>query len=324
MQQANTWQFIFDNIENGIPVMLLYVLESHGSSPGRQGFFMAVTKNFEMEGSIGGGIMEHKFVEMARKRLDEEHPVEKKGVYKQVHDKEAVRNQSGMICSGEQTILLLPLYQKDLPSIHELLLSLRKNENGTFILSPAGLAFENTPPATNFQYLFTSEADWIYREKTGYRNRISIIGGGHCSLALSALMRKLGFYVTVYEDRQELKTFLQNKDAHARHIVKSYSELKELVQPAANHFVVIMTFGYRTDDIAIRSLEGKEFSYIGVLGSSTKISKMIEAYRQEGMNENWLQQLYAPIGIQIRSQTPEEIAVSIAAQIIQVKNKEAP
>ena len=60
MQQVNTWQFIYDNIEKGIPVMLLYVLESHGSSPGRQGFFMAVTKKSEMEGSIGGGIMEHR------------------------------------------------------------------------------------------------------------------------------------------------------------------------------------------------------------------------------------------------------------------------
>ena len=304
--------------------MLLYVLESHGSSPGRQGFFMAVTKKSEMEGSIGGGIMEHKFVEMAKKRLEEEQPVEKKGVYKQVHDKEAARNQSGMICSGEQTILLLSLYHKDLPVIRDLLLSLKKNDNGTLILSPTGIAFENKSPTTDFQFEFTSESNWQYREKTGYRNHVSIIGGGHCSLALSALMRKLGFYVTVYEDRPDLKTLMQNSDAHARHIVKNYSELKELVQPAPNHYVVIMTFGYRTDDIAIRSLEGKEFPYIGVLGSSTKISKLIEAYMQEGMNGNWLQQLHAPIGIQIRSQTPEEIAVSIAAQIIQVKNIDSP
>ena len=49
--------------------MLLYVLESKGSSPGRQGFFMAVNSNGEMEGSIGGGIMEHKFVEMAKEKL---------------------------------------------------------------------------------------------------------------------------------------------------------------------------------------------------------------------------------------------------------------
>ena len=56
-------------MQENIPVMLLYVLESTGSSPGRQGFFMAVNANNEMEGSIGGGIMEHKFVEMAKEKL---------------------------------------------------------------------------------------------------------------------------------------------------------------------------------------------------------------------------------------------------------------
>src|SRR5688572_32457844 len=104
MQQANTWQFIFDNIENGIPVMLLYVLESHGSSPGRQGFFMAVNANKEMEGSIGGGIMEHKFVEMAKEKLQA--ASDKPQVKKQIHDKAAAKDQSGMICSGEQTIFI--------------------------------------------------------------------------------------------------------------------------------------------------------------------------------------------------------------------------
>ncbi|HQZ51618.1 MAG TPA: XdhC family protein, partial [Chitinophagaceae bacterium] len=58
------WDFINKNLQQSIAVMLLYVLESKGSSPGRQGFFMAVNANGEMEGSVGGGIMEHKFVEM--------------------------------------------------------------------------------------------------------------------------------------------------------------------------------------------------------------------------------------------------------------------
>lgn len=303
--------------------MLLYVLESRGSSPGRQGFLMAVNKNAEMEGSIGGGIMEHKFVEMAKKRLEEDQPIDKKGIYKQVHDKEAVRNQSGMICSGEQTIFLYSPDLQDKHSIQALLSSLKNNENGTLILSPSGLKFEQSLPETDFQFHFTSESDWLYLEKTGHLYRISIIGGGHCSLALSTLMKQLGFFVAVYEDRHDLKTFLQNDNAHARHVVNDYSEIGALVQPSKNHYVVIMTFGYRTDDIVIRSLEGKNFPYIGVLGSSTKIGKMINAYRQQGMNETWLKQLYAPIGIQIKSQTPEEIAVSIAAQIIQVKNKDA-
>ena len=65
-KQLAIWNLISKSLKEKIPVMLLYVVESHGSSPGRQGFFMAVTAEGTMEGSVGGGIMEHKFVEMAK------------------------------------------------------------------------------------------------------------------------------------------------------------------------------------------------------------------------------------------------------------------
>src|SRR5678809_430476 len=89
------WRQISKCLAENIPVMLLYVLESKGSSPGRQGFFMAVNAKGEMEGSIGGGMMEHKFVEMAKEKLGAQNS--QYGVRKQVHDKTAVKDQSGMI-----------------------------------------------------------------------------------------------------------------------------------------------------------------------------------------------------------------------------------
>ena len=98
------WDFINKNLQQSIAVMLLYVLESKGSSPGRQGFFIAVNANGEMEGSVGGGIMEHKFVEMAKERL--RLGKLESGVKKQIHDKSAAINQSRMNCYGEQKILL--------------------------------------------------------------------------------------------------------------------------------------------------------------------------------------------------------------------------
>ena len=104
------WRLIINSLKQNTPVMLLYVLESKGSSPGRQGFFMAVNANGEMEGSIGGGIMEHKFVEMAKEKLKAAgNELRDAGIRKQLHDKSAAKNQSGMICSGEQTILLYPV-----------------------------------------------------------------------------------------------------------------------------------------------------------------------------------------------------------------------
>jgi xanthine dehydrogenase accessory factor len=83
--------------------------------------------------------------------------------------------------------------------------------------------------------------------------------------------------------------------------------------------MVVMSFGYRSDDIAVRALLGKRFNYFGILGSKNKIEKMFAEYSAEGL-ANELKNIHAPVGIPIASQTPEEIAVSIAAEIIRVKN----
>ena len=101
------------------------------------------------------------------------------------------------------------------------------------------------------------------------------------------------------------------------------ADLKELIPSGEDHYVVIMTMGYRTDDIAIRSLFEKNFRYIGVLGSQSKMEKMMNEYKSEDAGKELLQRIHAPAGLGIKSQTPEEIAVSIAAEIIAVKNQYA-
>ncbi|MEO6000753.1 MAG: XdhC family protein, partial [Chitinophagaceae bacterium] len=94
MKNLATWKLISKSLIQEIPVMLLYVVESSGSSPGRQGFSMTVNLAGEMNGSLGGGIMEHKFVEMAKARLAEL-PAEI-SIHKQIHNKTAAAHQSGM------------------------------------------------------------------------------------------------------------------------------------------------------------------------------------------------------------------------------------
>ena len=318
MKDIKKWKLIYNSLSDNMPVMLLYVLESKGSSPGRQGFFMAVNVNGEMEGSIGGGIMEHKFVEMAKEKLRVGSL--ELGLKKQIHDKSAANNQSGMICSGEQTILLYPVEKKDLNTVQNIIQSLEENKNGTLILSPDGILFSDAIPEKDFEFTFQAEDEWLYKEKTGYKNKLFIIGGGHCSLALSRLMRTMDFYVKVYDDRENLKTILENEVANERHFVKDYSVLTDKIPSGSNHYVVIMTFGYRTDDIALKALLNKEFKYIGVLGSKKKMEKLFEDNRKEGIDESLLQRIHTPIGLDIKSQTPEEIAVSIAAEIIKIKN----
>lgn len=316
----NTWQFIYDKVNAQIIVILLYVLHSEGSSPGRQGFKMVIAADGSFFGSIGGGIMEHKFVELAKTILNENEGAA--GLYRQVHDKEAGKNKSGMICSGEQTIFLYPVQVKDIDYIHSLITSIRENKNGLLQLTPSGILFLNETPDANFYFKQHSETDFILIEKTGYKNVLHIIGGGHCSLAFSKLMHSMDFYIKVYDERKELNTMEQNEFAHEKIILSSYADLKDFIKDGDNVYVAIMTFGYRTDFTALEALLNKHFKYIGLLGSKKKIEKLFADYKERNLDPSWLQQVYSPIGVNIKSQTPEEIAISIAAEIISVKNKD--
>ena len=319
-KQLQAWKLISQSLLQNIPVMLMYVLQSAGSSPGRRGFFMAVNANGEMEGSIGGGIMEHKFVEMAKEKLKA--AVHELSLRKQVHDKRVAKDQSGMICSGEQMILLYTIDESDQPYIDHIISSLEQNKTGLLSLSPGGLKFSNdVMPSENFVFSYISEENWLYEEKVGYKNNLHIVGGGHCSLALAKIMSMMDFYIHLYDDRPALNTFHQNDHVHEKTVVDDYNKLRDLIPSGDNEYVVVMTFGYRTDDIVIRALLNKQFKYIGVLGSMSKMNKMFSDYKIEGIGDEQLKKIYSPIGLPINSQTPEEIAISIAAEIIQVKNE---
>jgi xanthine dehydrogenase accessory factor len=319
-KQLQVWNFILQNLRQDIPVILLYVVDSIGSSPGRRGFFMAVNARHIMKGSIGGGIMEHKFVEMAKELLRQSSTQHNDGIVKrQVHDKAASKDQSGMICSGEQTIVLYAVQNTDLDAIQKINDCLHKYEKGTLKLLPGKILFENKIPGERYRFE-KNDTGWQYEEVIGISDNIHIVGGGHCALALSKIMRIMGFYVRVYDDRPMLNTMLQNESAHEKILVAHYDELKEIIKSDEHAYAVIMTLGYRSDDIALRALIEKKFKYLGVLGSNRKIEKMFSEYRAEGWSEAILASLHAPVGLNIKSESPEEIAISIAAEIIKVKN----
>ncbi len=313
------WIYIHDKMNASVEVILLYVFQSEGSSPGRQGFTMAVGADNSFCGSIGGGIMEHKFVEMAKARLASGDVVSE--VYKQVHDKIKAQNQSGMICSGEQSIFFYQLRPSDKAAITQLAASLQQFKNGTLTISNDGIAFNDAVPLKNYNCVQKNPDDFVMVEKSGFKNQLHIIGGGHCALALSQIMSMQDFYIRLYETREGLSTVVANNFVHERIILDDYSELAAQVPEGDNIYVPVMTFGYRTDDIAFRAIMHKKVKYIGILGSLKKIEKLFDSYRQEKMEEHLLKVIHTPIGLPIKSETPAEIAISIAAEIIAVKNK---
>jgi len=316
MRDLKLWKFILQNLEQEKHVMLMCVVESSGSSPGRRGFKMAVTSK-DMCGSIGGGIMEHKFVEMAKERLAVgDLPLLKR----QFHRKSEAHSQSGMICSGEQTVLMISLNRNSIQEIVKVISTLEENKNGRLRISGPELSFIQGNDSGEIHFSMKDEMHFEYEETIGYRQHLYIIGGGHCALALSRLMHSLDFYIHLFEVRQELNTVLENNFAHEKKIVGNYSELKNQIPEGENNYVAVMTFGYRTDDTAVRALVGKKFRFLGVLGSNSKMEQLFSEWRADKLPSDWLDKIYSPIGLQIKSETPEEIAVSIAGQVIQIKN----
>ncbi len=315
------WQFIQSHLSSNRPVMLLYVLQSEGSSPGRRGFNMAVAADGSFSGTIGGGIMEYKLVEKAKALLA--NGTSETSLMWQHHDKKS-SDQSGMICSGSQLIAFTPLTPTQLSIIKAIADSERDGTKQVIQLSPAGISvlYESNDHALPF-FQFESETKWRYLELVNNQPVIHIIGGGHVGLALSEMMHFLGFYVIIYDDRADLTTLNDNSFANEKRLV-NYSTISELFTHHPNDYVAIMTVGYRTDKLVLKQLLDKEFFYLGLMGSQNKVKTLFAELEAEGYNPASLNNVFTPIGINIYSKTTREIAVSIAAEIIREKNKDLP
>jgi len=308
--------------------MLLTVAESSGSSPGRAGYKMAVASDGELCGSIGGGVMEVKLVDQARMILSEPGAIATgfpdAVLIEQVHQKNA-QNSSGMICSGRQTVILKQLTSADAATVNSIIEILSEPRPASFQIS--NLKFEITENELDRPRHFfskTSETEFVYQEKLGTVNNLYIIGGGHCSLALSELAARLDFRVHIFDDRPELNTIEKNESAHVKTIIDSYENIGEYIAGGPDSFVVVMTLGYVFDRVVISRLIERDFKYFGVLGSRAKMRTLIKELLADGIDEKLLKKMRTPIGLSINSRTPEEIAVSIAAEIISVKKKAEP
>lgn len=309
------WKKTQEHLSKGNNVMLLLVIDSQGSSPGRTGFKMIVAESGEMHGSIGGGIMEHKLVELCLNDL-------LKGpfspmIMRQVHQPDIGKDRSGMICSGEQTIAFYALSNEHAALVSELI----KNEHcGIITANEHGISLEPNGSLANRYFLeISGTKKWNFKEDLRFVTELHIVGGGHVGLALSKFAFELGLKVIVYDDREGLNTIKRNQFAECI-AVSDYSRILEFMTVGSNSYVVLMSFGFRTDKIILDQLLDLDVPYLGMMGSAEKVDTMFKEMTSEGLEREKLDMVFAPIGVQISSKTPEEIAISILAEIIQKKN----
>ncbi|MBN2639315.1 MAG: XdhC family protein [Bacteroidales bacterium] len=313
------FSFIHNKLKEEQQIMLMIVMGWHGSSPGKTGFKLAVSTDGQLTGSIGGGAMEHRLVEKAKKELKQEQHLKPYLLF-QNHEPDAEENRSGLICSGNQTILHYPLNTDYIPVIEQLLDSIENEQKGVFAISPEELVFEEGKQLKQqVQTEIISEKDWKYQEQMGMPDSVYIFGGGHVGLAVSKLFKMLDFKVHVFDNRHNLNTFEENHFAHEKQIIH-YPDAGKYVPDGFNVYVIVVTFAHKSDEQILKEMLYKNIRYLGMMGSEKKISTIYENLKKEGVNPDLFLKVQAPIGIPISSETPEEIAVSIAAQIIRKKN----
>ncbi len=145
-----------------------------------------------------------------------------------------------------------------------------------------------------------------------------IFGGGHIALALAKMGKLVGFNITVIDDRAEFAHAERFPEANvilAEDFTKSFPRVKI----DKSSYIVIVTHGHRHDEVVLEWAVGTPARYIGMIGSKTKNETIFTHLRARGIPQKQLDRAHAPIGLEIEAQTPEEIAVSILAEVIKVR-----
>ena len=189
----------------------------------------------------------------------------------------------------------------------------------------------------------------VYLEKIGNDPELFIFGGGHVGRALAKVAAFIGFRVTVWDDRADCITeelfpkarrlccpleqlFSEGRVSSPHDTASGDSAVPEetalasqsVLQFHENVFCVAVTRGHRCDADVLRYLYGKKLAYIGMIGSFEKNAAVVKLLADEGFSKEYLDSIYKPIGLPIRAETPEEIAVSIAAELIAVRHHGNP
>lgn len=316
MNEISLWNFILKRINSGKKIILMIVAESSNSSPGKQGFKMAVTEDAEMIGTIGGGIMEKDMVDYS---LDLLSGKADRLIKKLHHSDKTNFEKSGLICGGFQTIIFSVIDNSLVQTIESILSSISQKQNGKLSVTPSKIEYHQTENILPITFHYISDIDWQYTENLGLSLIAYIAGGGHVGLAVSRVMKSLGFYVNVFDHREDVYTVEQNKFADEIIICK-YEEIGDKIIESERSYIIIVTPMHAGDKDTLKSVINKNVKYIGMMGSKRKIKSVFDALTSEGVESEPLKKVHTPIGIEIEAETPEEIAISIAAEIIKVKN----
>jgi xanthine dehydrogenase accessory factor len=162
----------------------------------------------------------------------------------------------------------------------------------------------------------------VYIEALHLSHRLYIIGAGHCGKALGHFAKLCGFHVRLIDNRREIIESDLSEFCHEA-VLHDYTDVSEVIRFSSASYVVIMTHGHLHDKEVLEQCLSKPLFYLGMIGSKSKVAQTFANLKEKGFTDDQIAQCHAPIGLKISSQTPYEIAVSILAELISIRNKKA-
>ena len=322
---------MLEQTAGGEDTVLATIVAEIGSSPRSAGAHMLVNKNGRVAGTIGGGTVEYRAIQYAQKLLEQRQSRRK--TYRLHRNDE---EELGMVCGGDVDVYFQYIRGGDAATIalmRECLARLEKDEDLWLFIdltNPADWSMSlygvNVPLvgmelkaddikalARNKGVLVNAGGRRMYGEPINFAGKVFIFGGGHCAQTLEPVLTTVGFRCVVFDNREEFisrELFPSACDL----IIGDYEHVSEKIEITPNDYIVIVTHAW--DLVVLRQVISKNCAYLGVIGSKTKIATVKQQLAQEGVSEELLHTMNAPIGLRIRSETPEEIAISIAGEMI--------
>ncbi len=300
--------------EAGQRVLLYTVVQTWGSAPRPPGAMLALRGDGMLIGSVSGGCIEDDLVARLRDgRLDSPRPPVALVTYG-VTREEAAR--FGLPCGG--TLRLTEEEVGEADWVRELL---RRCESHELVARELDLASGavSLAPASRDDVLSFDERR--LRAVYGPRWRLLLIGAGQLSRYVGEMARMLDFEVLICDPREEFAFGWE--DRNARFVPGMPDDAVLAIEPDERTAIVALTHDPRLDDMALlTALESRAF-YVGALGSRVNSAKRRERLAELGLPRQAIDRLHGPIGLPIGSHTPPEIALSLMAQIVALKNGQA-
>ena len=159
----------------------------------------------------------------------------------------------------------------------------------------------------------------IYRERIGRTPKMIICGAGHVSIPIIRMGKMLGFTVTVIEDRPKFADHARAAGAD-QVLCEPFADGLSQIRGDSDSWFIIVTRGHRYDTECLEAILRKPYAYVGMMGSRRRVAIVKDQLVAKGVCREALDGVHTPIGLKIGAETPEEIAVSVMAEIIQVKN----